>query len=107
MHNHEGDTSGAKPKVTKSKVTNQHQLAPTQHTGPSKQGNPQGQSRGTYKGNNNPGSHQGQNNEGYYQQNNFRDSIHGSGSRVGQGQGQKYWNSNNTNDRGQDLQGQN
>ena len=52
MHNHEGDTSGAKPKVTKSKVTNQHQLAPTQHTGPSKQGNPQGQSRGGYKGNN-------------------------------------------------------
>ena len=34
MHDHEGDTSGAKPKVTKSKVTNQHQLAPTQHAGP-------------------------------------------------------------------------
>ena len=40
MHTHEGDTPGAKPKVTKSKVTNQHQLAPTQNTGPSKQGNP-------------------------------------------------------------------
>ena len=42
MHTHEGDTLGAKPKVAKSKVTNQQQLAPTQNTGPSKQGNPQG-----------------------------------------------------------------
>ena len=83
MHTHEGDTSGAKPKVTKLKVTNQHQLAPTQTTGPPKQGNPQGQNRGGYKGNNNPGSRQGQNSDGYYRQNNFRDSIHGSGSRGG------------------------
>ena len=83
MHTHEGDTQGAKPKVAKSKVTNQHQLAPTQNTGPSKQGNPQGQNRGGYKGNNNPGSRQGQNNDGYYHQNNFRDSTHGSSSRGG------------------------
>ena len=83
MHTHEGDTPGAKPKVTKSKVTNQHQLAPTQNTGPSKQGNPQGQNRGGYKGNNNPGSRQGQNNDGYYHQNNFRDSTRGSSSRGG------------------------
>ena len=56
MHTHEGDTQGAKPKVAKSKVTNQHQIAPTQSTGPSKQGNPQGQNRRGYKSNNNPGS---------------------------------------------------
>ena len=83
MHTLEGDTPGAKPKVAKLKVTNQHQLAPTQNTGPSKQGNPQGQNRGGYKSNNNPGSRQGQNNDGYYCQNNFRDSTHGSSSRGG------------------------
>ena len=83
MHTHKGDTPGAKPKVAKLKVTNQHQLAPTQNTGPSKQGNPQGQNRGGYKSNNNPGSRQGQNNDGYYRQNNFRDSTHGSSSRGG------------------------
>ena len=102
MHTNEGDTPGAKPKVAKSKVTNQHQVAPTQNTGPSKQGNPQGQNRGGYKSNNNPGSQQGQNNDGYYHQNNFRDSTHGSSSRGGQGRGRKPWNNNNTNDRGQD-----
>ena len=75
MHTHKGDTSSAKPKVAKSKVSNQHQLAPTQNTGPSKPGNPQGQTRGGYKYNNNPGSLQGQNNDGYYRQNNFRDST--------------------------------
>ena len=75
MHTHEGDTLSAKPKVAKSKVSNQHQLAPTQNTGPSKQGNPQGQTRGGYKNNNNLGSRQGQNNDGYYSQNNFRDSA--------------------------------
>ena len=75
MHTHEGDTSSAKPKVAKSKVSNQHQLAPTQNTGPSKPGNPQGPTRGGYKNNNNPGSRQGQNNDGYYHQNNFRDST--------------------------------
>ena len=42
MHTHEGDTPSAKPKVAKSKVSNQHQLAPTQNTRPSKPGNPQG-----------------------------------------------------------------
>ena len=41
MHTHQGDTPSVKPKVAKSKVTNQHQLAPTQNTGPPKQGNPQ------------------------------------------------------------------
>ena len=54
MHTHEGDTPGAKPKVTKSKVTNQHQLAPNKIQDPPN--NPQGQNRGGYKSNNNPGS---------------------------------------------------
>ena len=89
MHTHKGDTPSAKPKVAKSKVTNQHQSAPTQNTEPSKQGHPQGQNRGGYKRNNNPGSRQGQNNDGYYRQNNFRDSIRGSSSRGGRGQSQK------------------
>ena len=80
MHTQEGDTPGAKPKVAKSKVTNQHQLAPTQNRGPSS-------NRGGYKSDNNPGSRQGQNNDGYYRQNNFRDSTHGSSSRGGRGQG--------------------
>ena len=83
MHTHEGDTPSAKPKDVKLKVTNHHQLAPAQNTGPSKQGNQQGQNRGGYKGNNNPGSQQGQNNYGYYRQNNFRDSTRMSGSRGG------------------------
>ena len=38
MHNHQGDTPNAQPKVAKSKLSYQHQLAPTQNTGPSKQG---------------------------------------------------------------------
>ena len=38
IHTHKGDTPSVKSKVAKSKVTNQHQLAPTQNTGPSKQG---------------------------------------------------------------------
>ena len=56
MHTHGGDTPSAKPEVAKSKVSNQHQLASTQNTGPSKPGNPQGQTRGGYINNNNPGS---------------------------------------------------
>ena len=56
MHTHKDDTLSAKPKVAKSKVSNQHQLAPTQNTEHSKPGNPQGQTRGGYKNSNNPGS---------------------------------------------------
>ena len=106
MHTHKGDTPSAKPKVVKLKVTNQHQLVPAQNTGPSKQGNPHGQTRGGYKNNNNPGSRQGQNNDDYYHQNNFRDSTHGSSGRGARGHSQKPWHNNNTNDRGQDSQGQ-
>ena len=65
---------------------NQHLLAPTQNTGPSKPGNPQGQTGGGYK-NSNPGSRQGQNNDGYYHQNNFRDSTRGSSGRGARGRG--------------------
>ena len=84
--NHEGDAPSVKPKVAKSKLSNQHQLAPTQNTGPTKQGNPQGQTRGGYK-NNNPGSQPGQSNDGYYHQNNFRNSTYGSSGRGIRGQG--------------------
>ena len=38
MHTHKGDAPSAKPKVAKSKVSNQHQLAPTQMQDPPNQG---------------------------------------------------------------------
>ena len=69
MHTHEGTATGSKPKPDKPKVSNQHQLAPTQNNDSHKQG----QNRGGYKGNN-PGLRQGQGNDGYYWENNFRDS---------------------------------
>ena len=95
MHTHEGASSGTKPKESKPKVSNQHQLAPVPNNDPPKQGQ-QGQNRGGYKGNN-PGPRQGQGNE-YYRENNFWDSTHGSLRRGGQGQGHRPWNNNNNAD---------
>ena len=80
MHTHEGTATGSKPKQDKSKVSNQHQLAPTQNNDSHKQGQQNNQNRGGYKGNN-PGQRQGQGNDGYYRENNFRDSSRGSGRR--------------------------
>ena len=37
MHTHEGTATGLKPKTEKPKVSNQHQLAPTQHNDGHKQ----------------------------------------------------------------------
>ena len=97
MHTHEGTATGSKPKSDKPKVSNQHQLAPTQNNDSHKQGQQHSQNRGGYKGNN-PGPRQGQGNDGYYWENNFRDSSRGSGRRGGQGQGP--W-TNNPNNGGQ------
>ena len=73
MHTHEGTATGSKLKTEKPKVSNQHQVALTQHNDGHKQSKQQTQNRGGYKGNN-PGPRQGQSNDGYYRENNFRDS---------------------------------
>ena len=70
MHTHEGVASGANPRQTKPKVSNQHHLVPIQNNDPLKQGGQQNQNRGGYKGNN-LGPRQGQGNDGYYCENNF------------------------------------
>ena len=51
MHTHEGTATGSKPKPDKTKVSNQHQLAPTQNNDSHKQGQQHNQNRGGYKGN--------------------------------------------------------
>ena len=84
MHTHEGTATGSKPKPDKPKVSNQHQLAPTQNNDSHKQGQQHTQNRGGYKANN-PGPRHGQGNDGYYRENNFRDSSRGSGRRGGRG----------------------
>ena len=73
MHTHEDTATGLKLKTEKPKVSNQHQLAPSQHNDGHKQSQQQSQNRGGYKGNNS-GPRQGQGNDGYYHKNNFRDS---------------------------------
>ena len=86
--------------MDKPKVSNQHQLAPTQNNESHKQGQHQSQNRGGYKGNN-PGPRQGQGHDGYYRENNFRDSSQGSGKRGGRGRGRGPWTNNNNNKSGQ------
>ena len=49
MHTHEGITTGSKPKTDKPKVSNQHQLAPTQNNDSHKQGQQHSQNREVIK----------------------------------------------------------
>ena len=99
IHIHEGTATGSKLKTEKPKVSNQHQLAPTQHNDGHKQSHQQTQNRGGYKGNNS-GPRQGQANDGYYHENNFRNSSQESGSRGVTGRGHRPW-PNNPNTGGQ------